>query len=836
MAGIGAIVLDSAGSVTAPSSMPLTFPTADTTTVNPYALPSFAPMPAERGVMWADGVSPIRHYITSVLGTGLLAPTPAPTVTPTGAKAVTILDTNQAGAYTIVDGDNLFLINSALSGPGYRYIFKTTLTGFVIANEVLIGGSTENALINLKKAINQTGTEGVTYATYRDNSGEITATTLTATDLTIESNGYGTAYNSYVATWAGGAGPQFEDAGGTARTTFRDGSDPTGSSPVGGAYQYGYAFVREDDGAQSGLSTSVEANNGTGGQIDVAGMTASADASVDYNRVYRTTSGGGLFYRVDEVAAATTTYADDESNDTITNFGALPYDPTIYRSYRAGLPVKVRYLARFQGRWFGAGAVLAATYQAGTASVTNGDATVTFTGYPRQSWVGRTFQVNSVSETYSIMSVDEAANAVELDRNYEGTTAGSASFTVKDLRDPYEIYWSEPGLPNNWPVQNSLKGPSSMDGLGCTGLYAAFESVIYFTRDSVWRITGNDGIYQAHLVTDRAGCVSGHSVVMDGERMYWLGADGVYGWTGSGDPVHLSTPPQQDVAARGQDDTIARLTLAHAHRVVAVADPVRSEIRWYMPLDGERTNRYCLVLDAHSGSFSLDTCEDVTAAWRLEEPDGSAATFTGDIQGCIFQQGLSTSDGAYGFEQVQTVSSSTVRSATVASTPFPTSSDGLNGVPVWAVASDGTFSRSCVASNTSSALTYRRFQTAQTATTQMVVGGILMWVQTGRFDFGDRMNKKIVPGYTVAHSPESDGQYFFFYAYEQEDFKIPTVGWTVGDLTVGATEGDFGPRRRFRARKDAVLHGWGLCCVEPGCDAKFAGVTIEIKGPDGLEP
>jgi hypothetical protein len=266
-----------------------------------------------------------------------------------------------------------------------------------------------------------------------------------------------------------------------------------------------------------------------------------------------------------------------------------------------------------------------------------------------------------------------------------------------------------------------------------------------------------------------------------------------------------------------------------------VADEVRSELRWYVPMDGERANRYCIVLDAHSGTFALDTCEDVTAAWRVEGLDGVDATFTGDIQGCIFQQGLSTSDGAYGFEQVQTVNAAGARTAQVTGSPFPTSGDGLVGVPVWQVTADGTFNRNTVARNTSGTLTYRRFQTAQATSSQMVVGGILLWVQTGRCDFGDRANGKIVPAYHVSHSPEADGQYFFFYAYEQGDFTVPTVGWTAGDLTVGNTADDFGPRRRFRCRKDAVLHGWGLACVEPGVEAKFAAVTIEVRGSDDLE-
>jgi hypothetical protein len=849
MAGIGSITLDSAGAVTAPSALPLTLPSADSVTVNPYALASFAPMPAERGVMWANGVDPVRHYVTAVLGTGLLAPSATPTATPTGTQADTTLDVNNGGAYTIADGDIIELVYPVSTYPdkrGFVY-FRTSsppsATPGAPANGVAIGASDGATLENLKKFINQTGVEGVDYVTGTDLSDFITATTVVTTGgsekITIVANDYGTAGNGYASRVVNAPFMRFEDdpgGAGGAQTFFSGGTAGTGSTPAGGSYVYAYAFVREDDGAVSGLSTSVTADNGAGGRVDIAGMTASADTTVDYNRVYRTTVGGGLFYRVDEVAAATTTYQDSTADSTITNFGAVAFDERLHRNYRAGVAPRVRYLCRFQGRWFGAGALLAATYSSGTVAVDSTTAVATFTGaYPRTSWVGRTFQVNSVSETYTIMSVSESAGTATLDRTYEGTTNATANYTVKDLRDPYEVFWSEPGLPNNWPVTNSLKGVTSPDAKGVTGIYAAYESVIVFTRQSVWRLVGSDGIYQAHLVTDKCGCVSGHTVLMDAGRMFWLGQGGVYGWDGNGEPVNLTTPPQQDQVVRGQDDTVGRLSLAHAHRAVAVLDQDRSEARFYVPLDGERTNRYALVLDLQNGGFALDTCEDVTCAAVFQGPDGEDHAVTGDITGAIKEVGLSTSDCGYGFEPTNTVSSSTVRTVTVATTPFPTSSNGLWGAPVWHVSSDGTFTRNCVATNTSSALTYRRFMTAPSASTQFVVGGILMWVQTGRFDWGERHVKKVVPGATVSHSPQSDGQYFFFSAYGQGGFAVPSVGWTAGDLTMGNTADDFGPRRRFRIRKEAVLHGWGLCCIEPGCDPEFSGVTIEVRSPVELD-
>lgn len=818
MAGIGALTLDSAGSVTAPTALPFSLPSANATRVSNHALCSMAVMPAERGVMWANGVDPLRHYVETVLGTGLLAPKTAITATPTGAAATTMLD---ASGGTIGDGDRIALINSL----SYIY-FRATLSASPLFDEVYKGSSDTTALANLAKFINGTGVDGVDYKYATGTNvfaAYVTAGTPNANDLTLTSIATGTVGNSYVCTYTGGAGVQFEPAGGGApQTTFSGGSAGTSADLGPGTYQYAYAYVRDDDGAISGLSPSDEATTQDSLRIDTSGMVASADAAVDWNRIYRTTAGGGRFYRVDEVAAATTTFNDTVTDDTITQFGASAYDERLYRSYRAGFPPKGRYLAVYRGRYFTGGALLSATYTAGTAAVNADATTVTITnGYPRTSWVGRKVQFTT-SETYRIMSVSESAKTFEIDRGLEGgSNLSGVAYTVTDDRDPYEVFWSEPGLPNNWPVTNSLKGVISKDGKGITGLYAAFESLIVFTRQAVWRLAGTGPVFTVSLVTDKCGCISGHTVVMDGDRMYWLGADGVYGWDGSSEPVSLSSPPSTEGATRGIDDTIGRLSLAYAHRAVGIHDEHDDEIRWHLPLDVEATNRYALVLDLQSGAFSLDTCEDVTWAAIVQGHEGDDHSITGDIQGAIMETALSNSDGAFGLEPTNTVSSSTVRTVTVATTPFPTSGNGLVAVPVWHFASDGTPTRACVASNTNQVLTYRRYMTAPSASTQFSVGGILLWLQTGRFDLGERRVRKRIAGSTVGFSPDSDGQAWFFFAYDQGDFSLPTRGHTSIDLTSTLA------RRRFIVAKYAMLHGWGIAAVEPGCDPTFSAVTLE---------
>lgn len=848
---IGPVTLDTAGAVTKPETVPLNSPTiATAVNYGRNAMSSFCGMPAQRGIMTANGIDPIRHFVKgNAYQTGLLAPRgdQAPTASVSAVRASAVLETNIASPYTIAAGNYIELIASG-GDLKYRIVFVTGLPfTSTTYNEVYFDSAlgTPHALEQLKKFINQTGQEGYDYNTKYDFSGELLATTITANErLRIDAVSYGTAANSFDCL-ASPANMRFEDLGGTARTNFTGGAAGTGTAPGAGTYIYGYTYIRTVDGAESGLSPTLQVDNGGSGQVTV-NWTASSDPTVDFVRIYRTVAGGGIFYRVKDVAVGTTSTTDNLSDSAITGFDATPFDPSLYRTYRAGYPVSVKYLAQYQGRWFGAGADVAAPYSIGAIVTTNGSYTVSVNpqlvisdsglrqlAVFRSIFAGREFKATANGESYQIISVSESSGTLTLDRPYESASITSGTYEIKDARDPYELYWSEPGYPNNWI--GSLKGPNSPDGKGCTGLFAAFGSLIYFTRQNVWRISGNDGLYQVTSISDKCGCISGQSIVMDGQNMYWLGMDGVYAWNGAGDPVNITTPPQQDAAVRGQTETIARINLSHAHRAYGVLDQTKREIRWFVPMDGSRYNNYALVLDTQNAVFSLDTCEDVTSACNVQGPDGADYLLTGDITGGVYQQNLSTSDGCYGIEQVNTVSSSTTRTVTVAGTPFSTTDNGYWGCPVWHVSATGEFVRNCVATNTNNTLTYRRYMTAPAASTQFVLGGILMWIQTGRFDFGDRYRLKIIPAYIVSHEPESDGQYFFFYSYDQSSWRLPTIGWTAGDFTVGNTLDDFGARRRFRVRKQAVFHGYGIACIEPGCSARFGGVTIEVRGPSNLE-
>lgn len=77
--------------------------------------------------------------------------------------------------------------NDTVTIGSRTYTYKTTLsTGPAVANEVLIGANAAAALANLKKAINDSGTQGTEYSYGTSAHPDVTAGTLTATTLAVD--------------------------------------------------------------------------------------------------------------------------------------------------------------------------------------------------------------------------------------------------------------------------------------------------------------------------------------------------------------------------------------------------------------------------------------------------------------------------------------------------------------------------------------------------------------------------------------------------------------------------------------------------------------------------
>ena len=826
------VPIDTAGGVTTPTgALTVTLPTASTDTLHAGLPTQVVEPPGARMVAFANGHDRLRLLTKgSFLKAGGLAPSVAPTVAGTGARATSRLDTDQGGAYVIANGDFFTIVSL-----GTRVYFATTLSASPLFDEVLIGANTAAALANAKKLINGTGVEGTDYKRLSPWEDFVTATTLTATDLTLQAVQYGTAGNAFVSTWGGGAGPRFEIEGSdTGQTVFSGGTAGTGTAPDAGTYRYFYTHYRDADGAETGPSPVASVSQDAAQNIAISVLTANADTSFDFTRLYRTRDTGVEFLLCKTIPRADTTVTDDISDERLEEYGEEPYDENLYQSYREGFPPIGKYLAVWKSRLWTGGAVLAADYTKGTAAVlktTTGadNNTVTLTGaVPSQAWVGRMFQVDATSQKYRILIV--AALVLTLDRGYEGSDNATAGYTVRDERDPAQVYGSEPGLWNLWPVQNNPGGVDTDDSGGVSGMIGFGDALVVTSKSSLYRLTGDDeDNWQFHKAVEGFGCVEGRTLInVDKFGLLWLGFAGIYAWTGSGIPALLTSPQRTGKFVRGIEDTIARINWPHVSQAFAHYSEQEKVVRFFVPLDDDVVPRHAIVLEVESpGDWSLDHFPaGATYAATVVGSDGKPLTVVGTQFGTAHHMGLGSYDTTpdmSGIESVVTLTAGTTRTATQGGTTWPTTNSGLSGLPCLIVYANGTAAQNVIISNTSGVLTFAfDLTTAPASGDQVVVGEFWTRWRSGRFVLGEDFSAKVLRDWVVSHSPEADGQYHVAFAANQDDTAIPTSdkGYTAGDLTV--TSG----RRRFRPQTRGHMHQLEYNLIEPGTTGHIRGHQI----------
>jgi len=201
----------------------------------------------------------------AVAATGTLTQAP-------GAAAVAATDTLTGANFTqgtAATGTLTFTANAAandtISVGGQNYTFVTSLTG--AANQVLIGGSTAQSILNLQAAINAaSGGAGVAYGAGTVANTSAYASAVTGTTLTVTANVNGTAGNAIATTAAGSGNEAFgaaDLAGGVAGATVSIGSQTYTFVTALSHTETANEVVSSSEA--TGLSNLVSAVNGTGG-------------------------------------------------------------------------------------------------------------------------------------------------------------------------------------------------------------------------------------------------------------------------------------------------------------------------------------------------------------------------------------------------------------------------------------------------------------------------------------------------------------------------------------------------------------------------------------------
>lgn len=824
------------GAVTAPAdALVLSLPSAEAETyldvgeMNVLEIPEF-------GWCLADGYNPMRLVTQdAVYDCGGLAPSSAPTLAVTGGARATSTGT-YAGQPS--DGES-FLLRGAPGGSTLSWngnyltiqpTFKNSLvTDGTLGHQVKIGADADETWANVQKFINGTGTQGTEYFNYWTFLGieddiqlqvGVEVSALVSPNITYRCVDYGSAGNSGVST---------ESVSNYSVTAFSGGTDGTGTAPSAGTRRYFFTNYRDADGAETGRSPIASITQATNTNVSLSGLTASADTTFDYTNIYRTAKGGVEFFLVGTIVRASTTFTDDVPDSDLPQ---PPWNDLLHRDYTEGPPPRGRALAFWKEAIWTIGAQKSAEYTREEVAVTNGSATISFvlagTANAHQGvtarMVGRTFQVDGTAETYRILSVDESAGTAVIDREYEGTTDAHTTFKIVDGHDRTKLQRCVPFKYNQWPEEESPGSIETDDDEGGTALLATTARLFAFSRTSISALTGDDAeSWDFNKVSEGIGVAGPRMVVGVGEGAVLLSPeDGFYAMSPTGELRSVSSPdaPKRTVAT-GIDRTVARIAWDNVNQGYSFYDKTDRIVVFGLPLDGANVPNYEFVLDLQNGTWALYKRSEWTANARITLPGGAPAYLSGDREGHLWHVNVGESDGFYGAEAVQTISSATVRTLTVSGTPFTTSEDGK---PVLVLYQNGsTVAYAKVASSTTSVLTLAEdLDTAPVEGDQLVLGGIAWQFKSGFTTGGEEYHKKTLRSVTVRHAPTTRGEYFFSFAVDGGSFALCPVGTSIGDLSQA------NGKVRHKTQWPGDTHAINIRGFKPGGQAILRGGVFDF--------
>ena len=792
------------GSVTAPTgTFVMTVPSAESVVYHDVGGVNVLEIP-EYGYAVADGVNPLRYVVEgTVYNAGGVAPTVGPTATPDSGVRATVV-----GTYTGQPGNNQTLL-IGIPGLQFTVTWVTTITTHGLGSssapaiQCKIGASADASYLNLKNLINQAGTLGTDYWYDKDYGGwnldprpdsptaigfnqkyyvECSAQDTGAGTVTMRFTLYGTIGNTCVSTE-----PVDVDNFTWATTAFTGGVDGVGPGPSEGTIRYFYTWFCSATGCETGRSPITTLRQIANTKVALSVLTASADATFDFTNIYRTTNTGVDFFQLGSIARTGSVFTDDLTDQSLLVVSqGIPWNDLLYRYYSEGMPPRGRALALWKGAVWSLGARLHADYTRGTVAVTVDSASVTFSIQGiSTNMVGRTFQVDATPQEYTIISVNETTKVVVLDRVYEGTTNGTATFRVKDTYNAKRLRRCVPFKYHQWPVEESPGEIETDDAEGGTALLATKGVLFAFSRTSIVAVTGEDlDSWEMNKISAGVGCVAPNMVVeVEGGGMF-LASDGFYALSPDGGVVCISSPKAaKRQLATGIDGTVARIAWADIESGYAEYDRTERVVIFGLPLDGATTPNYELVLDLQNGTWTLNKRAEWTSLAQITLPGGGQALLAGDREGWLWHANIGESDGFYGTEAVQTLTGAqTVRVLTVTGTPYSTSEGGKPVIILYANGSTVAYGK--VASSTTSALTLAEdLATAPAAGDQIILGGIAWQAKSGFTTGGEEYLSKTLRAVTLRHAPTTRGDYHFSFAVNSGSYQLCPVGTSIGLLT-----------------------------------------------------
>lgn len=360
------------------------------------------------------------------------------------------------------------------------------------------------------------------------------------------------------------------------------------------------AYVRflDRDGNASGLSPiSNEVIADRASAFQYSQVPGTDDPKVVLRQILRNTNGQAITY-----------YVDVETDDlTSTDFYSTKTDEQLFTQEPVALfdaqgnslgnspnlpPNHKPCLALYGTRMFAAGDVVVTD---GHAEVTEGSTTVTGVG---TQWVrvleGRLFYAGESGVGFEIQFVDVTAQTITLTTPYSGGTDPFALYTIATYPAVRRlVHWTEPGLPDSWPVSNAIEIEENGDLP--TGLVVTDSFLLVLQKRHIYRMTfRTDPLVDGGVfLSAERGCINNRCRVLVDGTLYLMDEQGVYTLSPNGDAKGLSQGVQ-DLFQTNRPATGFRINWAASKHFHAFSDKSEGTVGWFVSLTGSRKPRHAL--------------------------------------------------------------------------------------------------------------------------------------------------------------------------------------------------------------------------------------------------
>jgi hypothetical protein len=286
------------------------------------------------------------------------------------------------------------------------------------------------------------------------------------------------------------------------------------------------------------------------------------------------------------------------------------------------------------------------------------------------------------------------------------------------VADDDNIYWSKKDYPESFDGED-YEPIGANDGQKITGLVGYEDVLLIFKSRSVYVLTGKSPVsWRIEPLFTDIGCVSHRSIVVAGGALWWWSEDGPVKWDGTGKPSKIA---QLLLGGITINDT-------YRHKIQGALDINNQMVVWTYPESGETENTAMVPFNYRLDCFPSNKWDPmhVASLATVEDNTGKRWVYAGNYNGQIFRFADANNDGVIG----GTTSGSWVQSgtsiATIVSTGFYTTGQGLAKRMVSVADANGQLvARREITSNTATDLTLASAITGLTdgATYYFYVGG-----------------------------------------------------------------------------------------------------------------